>query len=352
MSNVMKNIQRRTRRVLGILLFMSFLFFQLTFAAGITKVGTSAATFLRIPVGGRSVGMGGAYVSMLDDPAALYWNPSAISMLKTNALIADHSPWLPGIDFDYFGIVLPFENIGTVGISTTFLHTQEMLITTYENQMGSDETFTASSMALGISYSRMLTDRFSIGGTVKYIRETIYNTSASGIAFDVGTIFITPLAGIRLGASITNFGSKMQMNGEDLNVRVDIAPDQEGNNQSVIGRLYTDEFDLPLTMRIGISGEVIQSDMVRLTLSADGINPNDNAQSVNVGGELGLFHDMLRVRLGYRDLLLPESEFGFSYGLGIHELALFGNVSISTDYGYQKFIHLGYSSRFTVVLKF
>jgi hypothetical protein len=348
----MKNIRLRTRTVIGISLIAALFLPHLSLAAGITKVGTSAATFLRIPVGGRAVGMGGAYVSMLDDPAALYWNPSALAMLKTNALIADHSPWLPGIDFDYFGIVLPFENIGTVGISTTFLHTQEMLITTYENQMGSNETFTASSMELGISYSRLLTDRFSIGGTVKYIRETIYNTSASGLAFDVGTIFITPFAGIRLGASISNFGSKMQMNGEDLNVRVDIAPDQEGNNQSVIGRLYTDGYDLPLMMRIGMSGEVIQTDMVRLTLSLDGINPNDNAQSVNVGGELGLLHDLLRVRVGYRDLLLNESEFGFSYGLGIHELALFGNISISTDYGYQKFIHLGYSNRFTVVMKF
>jgi hypothetical protein len=348
----MKKILSRTRIFMGISLFVGTLLCHLSPAAGITKVGTSAATFLRIPVGGRAIGMGGAYVSMVDDPAALYWNPSALSMLKTSALVADHSPWLPGIDFDFFGIVLPFENIGTVGISTTFLHTQEMLITTYENQMGSNETFTASSMELGISYSRLLTDRFSIGGTVKYIHETIYNTSSSGLAFDVGTIFITPFAGIRLGASISNFGSKMQMNGEDLNVRVDIAPDQEGNNQSVIGRLSTDEFDLPLMMRIGISGEVVQTEMVRLTLSVDGINPNDNAQSVNVGGELGLLHDILRIRMGYRDLLLPESEFGFSYGIGLHELALFGNISVSTDYGYQKFIHLGYSNRFTVCIKF
>jgi hypothetical protein len=105
-------------------------------------------------------------------------------------------------------------------------------------------------------------------------------------------------------------------------------------------------------MRIGISGEVVQTKMVRLTLSVDGINPNDNAQSVNIGGELGLLNELLQLRVGYKDLFLPESEFGLSYGLGIHEISLFGNLTVSTDYGYQKFVHLGYSNRFTVIIKF
>jgi hypothetical protein len=339
-------------RIAGIIvLLMLSNNFAMLYGAGTNKVGTAAATFLRIPVGARAVGMGSAFVSMVDDPSGLYWNPSVLATMKGSGFVFDHSPWLPGIDFDFFGIALPFESIGTVGLSGTFLHTQEMLVTTYENQMGSYETFTASSMELGLSYSRSLTDRFSIGGSVKYIRETIYNSGASGLAFDIGTIFVTPFAGIRLGASITNFGTKMKMDGEDLNVRVDIAPNQKGNNQSVIGRLYTDEFDMPLMMRIGLSGEVIQSDLVRLTLAVDGINPNDNAQSVNVGSELGLLNELLCLRIGYRDLFLKENEFGLSYGLGLKDVKLFSSVSVSIDYGYQKFVHLGYSNRFTVCLR-
>jgi hypothetical protein len=348
----MKTIFIKSKEITCRTAFISIVLTHFAFAGGITKVGTSAATFLRIPVSARAVGMGSSFVSMTDDPSGMFWNPSVLATMKEKAILFDHTPWLPGIDFDYFGVVLPFESFGTVGISTTFLHTQEMQVTTYENQMGSDETFTASSMALGVSYSRSLTDKFSIGGTVKYIRETIYNSSASGLSFDIGTIFVTPFAGIRLGASISNFGTKMKMDGEDLNVRVDIAPDQEGNNQSIVGRIITDEFDQPLIMRIGVSGEIVQTEMYRLTFSVDGVNPNDNAQSVNLGCELGLLNVMVLLRVGCRDLFLADNEFGTSYGIGINRVKITENVSVSVDYGYQPYNHLGSSKRFTFCIRF
>ena len=335
-----------------ILSLILVVFSDLVSAQQIRKVGTSAATFLRIPVGARASGMGSSFVSMINDPTALYWNPSAITSVNSNALVVDHSLWMPGIYFDFAGLILPIENLGTLGLSVTILHTNEMEITTVEEPMGTGETFTASSFALGFSYSRYLTDRFSIGGTFKYIRETIFNSVASGLAFDVGTLYETPFAGIRLGASISNFGTRMQMTGEDLNVRVDIAPDQEGNNQSIVGKLNTDEFDLPLIMRIGISGEVINTEDFRLTLSADGINPNDNSQSVDIGGEIGLLHNKVLLRSGYKDLFLKENETDLAFGFSINEINVLGNVFLSVDYAYQNFVHLNDSNRFTLTIKF
>lgn len=323
-----------------------------TFGKGVRKVGTTSAAFLRIPVGARAAGMGSSFVSMTDDPTALFWNPSIISSVNNNSLVLDHSAWLPGINFDFVGVVVPMGELGTFGISTTILHTDEMEVTTPTEPMGTGEKFTASSFSVGFSYSRYLMDKFSIGGTFKYIRETIFNSYASGIAFDVGTIYETPFAGIRLGASISNFGTKMRMTGEDLNVRVDIAPDQEGNNQSVVGKLNTDEFDLPLIMRIGISGEVLETEDVRLTLSADGVNPNDNSQSLDLGAELGLLNEKIRIRSGYKNLFLEENEFGFTYGVSINEINLLGSVLITVDYAFQDFVHLGNANRFTLAIKF
>ncbi|MDZ7797853.1 MAG: hypothetical protein U5N56_12850 [Candidatus Marinimicrobia bacterium] len=43
------------------------------------KVGTTAANFLNVPVGGKAAAMGGAYTAVADDPTALFWNPGAIS---------------------------------------------------------------------------------------------------------------------------------------------------------------------------------------------------------------------------------------------------------------------------------
>ena len=346
----MKKINIKIVFIITVLAFC--LFTQVVMAGGVKKVGTSAATFLRIPVGARASGMGSSFVSMMDDPTALYWNPAVLSSINSNSLVVDHSLWLPGIYFDFAGLSIPVEGLGTLGMSITILHTDAMDVTTVEEPMGTGETFTASSFALGVSYSRSLTDRFSIGGTFKYIQETIYNSAATGIAFDVGTIYETPFAGIRLGASISNFGTKMQMTGEDLNVRVDIAPNQEGNNQSVVGKINTDQFDLPLIMRVGISGEVFNTEDFRLTLSADGINPNDNSQSVNAGSEIGLLNEKLRLRTGYKALFLSENEEGLTFGLSINEINVFGDVLVSVDYAYQDFAHLRDSNRFTVSIKF
>jgi len=346
----MKKINTNILIIISILVIS--IFSQVVLAGGVKKVGTSAATFLRIPVGARATGMGSSFVSMLGDPTALYWNPSVISSVSSNALVVDHSLWLPGIYFDFAGLTVPVEDLGVFGLSITILHTDQMEVTTIEEPMGTGETFTASSFALGFTYSRSLTDRFSIGGTFKYIQESIYNSAASGIAFDVGTIYETPFAGIRLGASISNFGTKMQITGEDLNVRVDIAPDQEGNNQSIVGKLNTDEFDLPLIMRVGISGEVVNSEDFRLTLSADGINPNDNSQSMNVGGEIGMLNEKLRLRTGYKALFLSENEEGLTFGVSLNEINVFGDVNVSIDYAYQNFVHLRDSNRFTLGIKF
>ncbi|HLP16100.1 MAG TPA: PorV/PorQ family protein [Bacteroidota bacterium] len=316
------------------------------------KKGTAAAVFLRIPVGARGLGMGDAYVSMKDDPSAMFWNPSVLATVQANALIVDHARWLPGIDFDYVGIVLPLQAAGTVGISTTILHTDEMDVTTPDQQMGTGEKFTASSIAVGVTYSRSLTDRFSIGGSFKYIHESLWDSYASGIAFDIGTIFVTPFAGIRLGASIANFGTKMKMDGDNLNVRVDIAPDMEGNNQSVTGKLNTDAYDLPLIMRIGISGEVFQTKDYRLTLAVDAVNPNDNAQSANLGAELGLLGEKIVLRTGYRDLFLADNEFHQSFGVSLNNIEIVEGVTVSLHYAYQQYAHLGESNRFTVDLRF
>jgi hypothetical protein len=50
-----------------------------SYSQEVKKVGTSSAAFLKIPVGSRGASMGSAFVSLADDPSALYWNPGGLS---------------------------------------------------------------------------------------------------------------------------------------------------------------------------------------------------------------------------------------------------------------------------------
>ncbi len=350
----MENKNRfRSQNAFVCLIIITLLVFTnaMSHAQAVKKVGTSAAAFLRIPVGARASAMGSAFVSVADDPSAMFWNPGGLARIGQFALSVDHSPWLPGLNFNFVGLVLPVGSVSTVGLSVTALTTEEMLVTTTDRPMGTGETFDAGSFVVAMAYGHRLTDRFSIGATFKYISERIMNSGATAIAFDIGTIYDTPFSGIRLGVSISNFGTKMQMNGEDLNVRVDIAPDQKGNNQSVVGQLKTDAFDLPLIMRVGLSWDVFQTAGQRLTLAVDGLNPNDNGQSVNVGGEYSLFNELLMLRGGFNELFLEAREKGFTAGAGVN-LKMQGSLGLSANFGYQDLEHLGGMNRFTLTLTF
>ena len=46
------------------------------------KVGTFGGQFLKIGVGARAAGMGGAYVAMTDDATAVFWNAAGIARVE------------------------------------------------------------------------------------------------------------------------------------------------------------------------------------------------------------------------------------------------------------------------------
>jgi hypothetical protein len=243
---------------------------------------------------------------------------------------------------------MPISTVGTLGLSFTFLNMGDFEQTTEYQPEGTGINFNANSFAIGLSYARQLTDNFMIGFTGKYIKENIYNSSAQGFAVDVGALFVTPFNGLRLGLSISNFGTKMQMSGDDMLVQVDIDPTIDGNNPNINANIQTDEFDLPLLFRFGLAMDVIDTESNRLTLAIDALHPNDNAESVNVGGEY-TYDDLISFRGGYRALFLADSEEGFTVGGGL-QFDISG-LGIQLDYAYEDFNRLGDIQKFTIFLK-
>ena len=227
----------RIRIVLNCFIIMMLFDSVAIFSQEVTKVGTTGGKFLSIPVGARAVGMGGAFVAVANDASAMYWNPAGIGRLSQSEAIFTHSAWVADLDFNYGGVVVPVSGLGTVGISFTSLTMADMERTTEDQPEGTGEFFSAGSFAVGLSYARNLTEWFSIGGNVKYINEHIWNSSATGFAVDVGTLFTTPFTGVKFGAGISNFGSKLQIRGDDLLVLKDISPNH-GNNANVNANLH------------------------------------------------------------------------------------------------------------------
>ena len=315
----------------------------------VDKTGTTAAKFLSIGAGSAAVSMGSAFTSVANDATAMYWNPAGLSFYKTKEIYFNHANWIADISYDYFGFTMPLSPRNSFGINITSVTMDEMEVTRYGNE-DTGETFKAADYAIGLTYAINLTDRFSIGFNGKYIQQTIASSHARGGALDLGTIFETPF-GFRLGTSISNFGPKLKMTGDDLLVAADVNQTIEGNNESVTSVLSTDRFDLPLVLRFGISDEIILGSLLRLLWSVDAVSPNDNANYINSGLELGLLNSLVLIRAGMNSLFLKDSEKEYSFGLGLNVPGLKNNKVIM-NYSFESLEYLGSVQQVGISLKY
>ena len=312
---------------------------------GVNKTGTTAAKFLSIEVGSNAVGMGGAYTSIARDATAMYWNPAGLSFHDTKEVYFNHANWIADISFDYFGITLPMNNKSVLGFNLTSVTMDEMEVTRYGNE-DTGETFAAADYAIGSSYALDLTDRFSVGINGKYVQQSIANSHAKGIAIDIGTLFITPF-GFTLGTSISNFGPKLRMTGDDLLIGADVDENIDGNNESVTGVLSTDYFDLPLVLRIGVSDQFQLGPRNQIIISADAISPNDNANYINAGLKLQLLDGLISLYAGANSLFLENAESEFSLGGGITIPQILNN-SLSIHFTHEQMKFLGNSQQLSI----
>ncbi len=156
---------------------------------------------MAIGVGGRALGMGGAYTALASDVTAGYWNPAGLSHIIYPQVTLMHNELFGSLaNYDYGAVALP------VGVSTSLAFsvirlgidgipdTRNALIDVNGNGIfdGNDRldynkitSFNAASWAFYFSYAKKQSDDFSYGGNVKIIYEDLGAGTATGIGFDV-----------------------------------------------------------------------------------------------------------------------------------------------------------------------
>jgi len=212
--------------------------------AGATKY---AAEFLKIPVGARAVGMGGAFGAVADDATAPFWNPAGMVYLPYKEAFLQHAEQFGSLENHDFGsAVLPLKGTddrrSAIGIAITRVGIDDIPITPRPgglrpvidfDDFGRDgrqdtndpgqsdgiwepgerlhidpsEIFLASSadMALGLSYARQRGHHVAWGGNVKFVRQSLPDTipgehvTSFGAGLDLGLIYM-PNAAITFGS--------------------------------------------------------------------------------------------------------------------------------------------------------
>ncbi|MBC7188430.1 MAG: PorV/PorQ family protein [Calditrichaeota bacterium] len=319
-------------------------------AQEISRVGTSAAQFLKLGAGARAAALGDAFVAFSGDVSSLYWNPAGAAAVQHRTLQVSYNDLYLDLHYGFVGYIEPLGPYGALGVHACYLHAGDIEITTLQQPNGTGEFYGVHSLALGLSYARALTDRLAVGITGKFVQEGIYNETAHALAFDGGMQFATGLFGTTLGVCLSNFGGKLQMYGEDLLVDVTPVPGEGTGGQY---QLRTERWPLPAAIRLGAmselvgpAGQLLARADHKLLVGADLVDANDAPIRANFGAEY-LWRQTLAFRLGYH------------YGYDTPRLSLGGGLlyrlstwTLQFDYAYVDHKDLGGTNRFTMGVAF
>jgi len=273
-------------KIVLLLCCTSFLFAQSNF----NKVGTTGVLFLNLPTGAAAQGMGSAYSGIEQGASATFWNPALIGWEQSVNTFITYSNWLIDIHYQAAAVSFPLGGLG-IGISQRLATTAPMTETTTLQPRGTGETFGYQDLALGFSVSRAFSDRFALGGTVTYIRETVADLYAQGVAVNIGSLYWLGYSDLRFYMVLRNFGPDLTFGGTFLDTHV------KGNLIEEVELSYG-EFSLPVSFSLGTAGSIWKSGSHSLLMAIEANHPADYSPRLNLGAEYQ-YGKHLKLRCGY-----------------------------------------------------
>jgi len=188
---------------------------------------TTAVPFLAISPDARHAGLGDAGVATSPDANSSYWNAGKLAFInKKYGASLSYTPWLGKIVNDmsisYLTGFYQINETQVVSASIKYFDLGEIHFT--DNSGGALNDFNPREFAFDATYSRLLTENFSMGITGKYIYSNltgVFTTSGGtdakpghSVAVDVGAYYTKTFENVKestlsLGASITNIGAKV-----------------------------------------------------------------------------------------------------------------------------------------------
>jgi len=313
------------------------------------KRAQAGMKFLMVSADPRAAGMANAMSAFEGGSSMLFYNPAGMARLESSGdVMFGRTQWIADIDYNFGSIAFrPADGrFGTFGVSATFVDYGEMQETIRaDNEQGFIDlgTFQPRAYSFGVGYARALSDRFSLGGQVKYVGQNLGESvvrEQSGVpnefertsnqenvvAFDFGVLYRTGFRSLNFAVSARNF-----------------APEVTYEEES---------FELPLTLLIGLSMDVMDfypmanPGMHSLVVGLEAANPRDFSEQIKIGGEY-TFLNTFSVRGGYA---FPTDEESFSLGAGIRQEI--SGVGFGADYAYTSFGVFNAVHRIAVKLSF
>lgn len=316
-------MKRTTYRVVSLLsLFLLGLSGLANAAREFEKVGTIGAQFLKIGIGARPAGMGSAYCAVADDASSVFWNPSGVARITDNVIALNHADWVADVLFTQACYVFDPKLLpGMMALHARSLYMPEQVVRTVYNPEGDGRKFDNGDVAVGLTYARSLTDKFSAGITCNYIHSSLADHTATAVAFDFGTLYDTGFQSLRVGMAIQNIGTEMQY--------------------------IDDSVKLPTLFRVGMSASIFESEQYTVLAAGEFSHPPDNNERANLGVEIG-YQEFLRLRGGHG---FGYDADGLGLGFGVKIPTSF-SAEATADYAFSDMGYLGGVHRLSLDFRF
>ncbi|MEW6040403.1 MAG: PorV/PorQ family protein [Elusimicrobiota bacterium] len=299
------------------------------------NAGKTSASFLKLGIGARAVGMANTFTAVSDDVSAIYWNPAGLINLKNRQAGLSHNEHFQDIRHTFAGYVHPLKNGNVLGGAIYGLYTGKDI---EARSGGSAETawdvqitpvdyyFMTYDVAAQFSYAHRMMhilDDLSVGMSVKFIQQTIDNDSARGFGMDMGALYSSKnlpgvLSDFRFALALKNMGSGL--------------------------KFVNKSYPLPFDARLGVYWKRSE----KLGFAVDFSQPNDNYLFISGAAEYEPIK-FIALRGGYRYRLggLELGDItGVSAGLGMN----FSQFRV--DYSFTPFGVLGNSQRISIIFDF
>ena len=210
------------------------------FAQDNTKIAQTGFQFLTVGTDARATSLGEAYTTVEGSSNSLFYNPAGMARLSSFVdLSLNRMEWIA--DITYLSGTLGFDiedgKYGIIGLSFSYVDYGEFLFTRvapneagYVDLEGFPEPY---SFSIGLGYAKALSDKFSIGGQIKYVTQNLGESYLPAIgvdgdgneitvlgekkeyelgvlAFDFGTLYKTGYKSLTFGMSVRNFAEEVK----------------------------------------------------------------------------------------------------------------------------------------------
>ncbi|MBR9976657.1 MAG: PorV/PorQ family protein [Bacteroidetes bacterium] len=309
-------------------------------AGGGDRSGTAGASQLLVPVGARGIALGSSYSAGISGLNAIYYNPAGLSASRQSAeAMFSHMQSFGDIGVDYAAVGARFAGFGHLAFSIKSLSFGDIDLTDERSPDGTGAIWSPTFVALGLTYSRALTDRIRAGVTAYLINEDLYRVSTSTTAFDIGVQYqgLAGVRGLSLGVTLRHLGGNMKYDGPGL---VRQADELDSKRDPQLLRIEAAGFSLPTSLELSAAYTRAFTDLHLVTFSGAFENNNYLNDQYRLGVEYS-FRNFFFLRGSYNladgayNDAFGESayQYGAAFGAGVNLNT--GDLIIGVDYAYR-----------------